>query len=247
MAPPSRSGSRPGPRAGWTGRADLDHADLDPRRPDVQPRQLAQPVQGRPRARPVKRHPGGAQGGDPERRGAVEPARCRRPSGSCSTGSTAPATPGPQVQTQGNDQITVTVPGKAATSVVNLIDTTAYADLPAGAADRAVHRRGDHPRQGQGDRHPVGRRPAGRRAAPPRPTASPTPSVSSSRERHREGVDLRRLRQAGQPDRHPHRHGVGQGDRRHATASSTPKATATADATASANPACHRRDDHHLR
>src|SRR3984885_13374565 len=32
---------------------------------------------------------------------------------------------GAQVQTQGNDQITVTVPGKAATSVVNLIDTTA--------------------------------------------------------------------------------------------------------------------------
>jgi len=33
---------------------------------------------------------------------------------------------GAQVQTQGNDQITVTVPGKAATSVVNLISTTAY-------------------------------------------------------------------------------------------------------------------------
>src|SRR5580698_8785126 len=32
---------------------------------------------------------------------------------------------GAQVQTQGNDQITVTVPGKAATSVVDLIDTTA--------------------------------------------------------------------------------------------------------------------------
>ncbi|HEY5397437.1 MAG TPA: protein translocase subunit SecD [Trebonia sp.] len=32
---------------------------------------------------------------------------------------------GAQVQTQGSDQITVTVPGKAATSVVNLIDTTA--------------------------------------------------------------------------------------------------------------------------
>ena len=33
---------------------------------------------------------------------------------------------GAQVQTQGADQITVTVPGKAATSVVNLISTTAY-------------------------------------------------------------------------------------------------------------------------
>jgi preprotein translocase subunit SecD len=33
---------------------------------------------------------------------------------------------GAQVQTQGSDQITVTVPGKAATSVVNLISTTAY-------------------------------------------------------------------------------------------------------------------------
>jgi len=32
---------------------------------------------------------------------------------------------GAQVQTQGSDQITVTVPGKAATSVVNLVDTTA--------------------------------------------------------------------------------------------------------------------------
>jgi preprotein translocase subunit SecD len=33
---------------------------------------------------------------------------------------------GAQVATQGNDQITVTVPGKAATSVVDLISTTAY-------------------------------------------------------------------------------------------------------------------------
>jgi preprotein translocase subunit SecD len=33
---------------------------------------------------------------------------------------------GAQVQTQGSSQITVTVPGKAATSVVNLISTTAY-------------------------------------------------------------------------------------------------------------------------
>jgi preprotein translocase subunit SecD len=33
---------------------------------------------------------------------------------------------GAQVQTQGNDQITVTVPGKAATNVINLISTTAY-------------------------------------------------------------------------------------------------------------------------
>src|SRR3984957_15928624 len=32
---------------------------------------------------------------------------------------------GAQVATQGNDQITVTVPGKAATSVVDLISTTA--------------------------------------------------------------------------------------------------------------------------
>jgi len=33
---------------------------------------------------------------------------------------------GAQVETQGNDQITVTVPGKAATNVVDLISTTAY-------------------------------------------------------------------------------------------------------------------------
>ena len=90
---------------------------------------------------------------------------------------------GAQVQTQGNDQITVTVPGKAATSVVNLIDTTAQAGLPAGAAERGVHPRIDRPRQGQVDRHPVGDAHGDgeqhRHAAPRRPRLSASPSAST--------------------------------------------------------------------
>ncbi len=35
---PKQKRLAPGPRAGWNGRADRDHADLDSRRPDVQPR-----------------------------------------------------------------------------------------------------------------------------------------------------------------------------------------------------------------
>src|SRR3984885_5912080 len=85
---------------------------------------------------------------------------------------------GAQVQTQGNDQITVTVPGKAATSVVNLIDTTAklafrpvllseaYTGVSTAPAAKAT-----------GSPSPT---PSGSASRTATPTGSPPPSVSSS-------------------------------------------------------------------
>jgi preprotein translocase subunit SecD len=85
---------------------------------------------------------------------------------------------GAQVQTQGTDQITVTVPGKAATSVVNLIDTTAklafrpvllseaYTGVSTAPAAKAT-----------GSPSPT---PSGSASSTATPTGSPTPSVSSS-------------------------------------------------------------------
>ncbi len=140
---------------------------------------------------------------------------------------------GAQVQTQGNDQITVTVPGKAATSVVNLIDTTAKLAFRPVLLSEPYTPRVDRPRQGQGDRHPVAdaqrdgerhrhsrprRRPrrSARARAPPRRRRPPTSPPSWPA-----------------PDRHPHRHGVGEGA---TSTSATPKASATPSATPSANP-----------
>ena len=118
---------------------------------------------------------------------------------------------GAQVQTQGNDQITVTVPGKAATSVVNLIDTTAKLAFRPVLLSEAYTGVSTAP-AGQGDRDPVAdAQRVGEQHRHAHRVADPVGQLEP--ERHREGVDLRRLRQAGeQPDRHPHRHGIGEGD-----------------------------------
>jgi len=85
---------------------------------------------------------------------------------------------GAQVQTQGDDQITVTVPGKAATSVVNLIDTTAKLAFRqvllfepyTGASTTPAKAKSTTP-------SPT---PSGSASSTATPTASATPSVSSS-------------------------------------------------------------------
>ena len=148
---------------------------------------------------------------------------------------------GAQVQTQGNDQITVTVPGKAATSVVNLIDTTAKLAFRPVLLSEAYTGVSTAP------------------AAKATGTPSPTPSGSGEQhrhahrvadavgqlepERHRQGVDLRRLRQAGeQPDCHPLRHGIGE-DVRHRH----PHGERHPERHRQRQPGCHRLDEHHLR
>src|SRR3984957_20627159 len=84
---------------------------------------------------------------------------------------------GAQVQTQGNNQITVTVPGKAATNVVQLISTTAYLTFrPVLLIE---------PYSGVTTTTPSAKGTASPSATPSgsstgTPTASPTPSASGS-------------------------------------------------------------------
>jgi preprotein translocase subunit SecD len=86
---------------------------------------------------------------------------------------------GAQVQTQGNDQITVTVPGKAATSVVDLISTTAYLTFRPVllmAPYTGVAPTTPTPKA-SGTSSPT---PSGSASSSATPTASPTPSVSAT-------------------------------------------------------------------
>ena len=77
---------------------------------------------------------------------------------------------GAQVQTQGNSQITVTVPGKAATNVVELIDTTAYLTFrPVLLIEPYT-----------GVTTTPSATPSGSPTGTATPTASPTPSASGS-------------------------------------------------------------------
>ena len=87
---------------------------------------------------------------------------------------------GAQVETQGDNQITVTVPGKAATSIIDLISTTAYLTFrpvlliqpftgtPAAVAPKAKSAATPSPS------------PSGTATGTAKPTVSPTPSISSS-------------------------------------------------------------------
>src|ERR1700733_9828617 len=85
---------------------------------------------------------------------------------------------GAQVQTQGNDQITVTVPGKAATSVVNLIDTTAkLAFRPVLLSEPYTGVTAPAKVTPTGTPSPT---PSGSASGTATPAASPTPSVSST-------------------------------------------------------------------
>jgi preprotein translocase subunit SecD len=86
---------------------------------------------------------------------------------------------GAQVQTQGNDQITVTVPGKAATSVVNLIDTTAKLAFRPVLLSEAYTGVSTTPAKAKGTATPSAT-PSGTASSTATPAASPTPSVSST-------------------------------------------------------------------
>ena len=161
------------------------------------------------------------------------------PSGSCSTGSTAPVTPAPRSRPQGNDQITVTVPGKAATSVVNLIEHDRQAGLPPGAAVRALHRRPTPAATptGQAERRP--RRPR-RAPATASATASPTPSASSTASASAKASTSDVSAELASPTRHHH---ASTASAKATTSSSTAKATATpeGDRHPERQPGCHRR------
>jgi preprotein translocase subunit SecD len=86
---------------------------------------------------------------------------------------------GAQVQTQGNDQITVTVPGKAATSVVNLIDTTAKLAFRPVLLSEAYTGVSTTPAKANPTATPSAT-PSGTASSTAAPTTSPTPSVSST-------------------------------------------------------------------
>jgi preprotein translocase subunit SecD len=86
---------------------------------------------------------------------------------------------GAQVQTQGSDQITVTVPGKAATSVVNLIDTTAKLAFRPALLFEAYTPVSTAPANTKGNATPSAT-PSGTATGTATPTTSPTPSVSPS-------------------------------------------------------------------
>jgi preprotein translocase subunit SecD len=141
---------------------------------------------------------------------------------------------GAQVQTQGNDQITVTVPGKAATSVVNLIDTTAklafrpvllseaYTGVSTAPAAKAT-----------GSPSPT---PTGTASGTATPTGSPTPSVSSSPSATaKASTSDVSAKLASSPTATP----TGTASAKASTSTSaaaTPTASATPSGTASANP-----------
>ena len=89
---------------------------------------------------------------------------------------------GAQVQTQGADQITVTVPGKAATSVGNLIDTTAklaFRPVLLSEAYTGVSTTPATKPKAAATATPSAT-PSGTASSTATPAASPTPSVSST-------------------------------------------------------------------
>jgi preprotein translocase subunit SecD len=86
---------------------------------------------------------------------------------------------GAQVQTQGNDQITVTVPGKAATSVVDLIDTTAKLAFRPVLLYEPYTGASTAPAKANGTGTPTPT-PSGSASSTATPATSPTPSVSST-------------------------------------------------------------------
>ena len=136
---------------------------------------------------------------------------------------------GAQVQTQGNDQITVTVPGKAATSVVNLIDTTArlaFRPVLLSEAYTGVTAPAKVSPTGSPSATPTGSA-----SSPAKATTSPSPSVSASASTKASTSDV--SAKLASPTATPTSTASAK-----ATTSSTAKATATpaASATPSANP-----------
>jgi preprotein translocase subunit SecD len=86
---------------------------------------------------------------------------------------------GAQVQTQGSDQITVTVPGKAATSVVNLIDTTAKLAFRPVLLFEPYTGATTTPAKAKAATTPTPT-PSGSATSTATPASSPTPSVGST-------------------------------------------------------------------
>jgi preprotein translocase subunit SecD len=141
---------------------------------------------------------------------------------------------GAQVQTQGNDQITVTVPGKAATSVVNLIDTTAKLAFRPVLLSEAYTGASTAPAaKATGTPSPS---PSGSASSTATPTGSPTPSVSSSPSATaKASTSDVSAKLASSPSATP----TGTASAKATTktsATATPTASATPSGTASANP-----------
>ncbi len=139
---------------------------------------------------------------------------------------------GAQVQTQGNDQITVTVPGKAATSVVNLIDTTAKLAFRPVLLSEAYTGVSTAPAKTNATGSPSPT-PSGTASSTATPTGSPTPSVSSSPSATAKASTSDVSAKLASPTATP----TGTASAKATTsATATPTASATPSGTASANP-----------
>jgi preprotein translocase subunit SecD len=139
---------------------------------------------------------------------------------------------GAQVQTQGSDQITVTVPGKAATSVVNLIDTTAKLAFRPVLLFEPYTGVATTPAKANATGTPTPT-PSGSASSTATPAASPTPSVGSTASATAKASTSDVSAKLASPTATPTSTASAK-----ATTSSTAKATTspTATATPSANP-----------
>jgi preprotein translocase subunit SecD len=139
---------------------------------------------------------------------------------------------GAQVQTQGNDQITVTVPGKAATSVVNLIDTTAKLAFRPVLLSEVYTGVSTAPAKAKATGTPSPT-PSGSASKTATPASSPTPSVSSTPSVKASTSDV--SAKLASPTTSATATTSAKASST-ATTSASPKASATPSATASANP-----------
>jgi preprotein translocase subunit SecD len=141
---------------------------------------------------------------------------------------------GAQVQTQGADQITVTVPGKAATSVVNLIDTTAKLAFRPALLFEPYTGASTAPANTKGTATPSPT-PSGTATGTATPTTSPAPSVSPSASTKASTSDVSAA--LASPTATPA--GTAKATAKTSTspsATATPKASATPSTSPSANP-----------
>jgi preprotein translocase subunit SecD len=136
---------------------------------------------------------------------------------------------GAQVATQGNDQITVTVPGKAATSVVDLISTTAkLAFRPVLLSEPYTGVTAPATTKGTATPSPT---PSGTATGAATPTTSPAPSVSPSASTKASTSDV--SAKLASPTATP----TGTASAKStAKATATPKTSPSASATPSASP-----------
>ncbi|MGD0703226.1 MAG: protein translocase subunit SecD [Trebonia sp.] len=146
---------------------------------------------------------------------------------------------GAQVQTQGNDQITVTVPGQAPTNVVDLIATTAYLTFrPVLLIEPYTGATTVTPAT-KGTATPSAT-PSGTATGTAKATVSPTPSVSSTASAKASTSDV--SAQLASPSATPTASATTSakaGATAKATATPTPSASASASSTAAAAPATY--------